>query len=217
MWRKLLVAGLFAVIALIIVTTFAFAETPQPAEPLQSANHFYWYLSRTSAIAAYILLFINVCLGVGLKSKYLDLFWGRWRTFDLHQFTAILGGGLVILHIFSLLGDSYLQFTLSELLIPMASHYHPFWTAMGIIGFYAGALLVISFYVRRIIRQKIWRFLHYLSYLLFFVILFHGIKAGTDTAAIWVQWLYISTGTMVSFLFLLRLFSNNQAGVPVAP
>jgi hypothetical protein len=187
--------------------------TPPPAQ--QPANHFFWYISRTSAMLAYILLFINICLGIGLKTKYLDSLMRRWRTFDLHQFTAILGGSLIILHIFSLLGDAYFSFTLSQLLVPMSSPYRPFWTALGSIALYMGAIIALSYYVRKIIGQKTWRVLHYISYGLFFVILFHGIMAGTDSSTVWVKWLYISTGTAAAFLFLWRFLSYRVSRHPV--
>jgi methionine sulfoxide reductase heme-binding subunit len=163
---------------------------------------------------AYILLFINICLGIGLKTKYLDPLMRRWRTFDLHQFTAILGGSLIFLHIFSLLGDAYFNFTVNQLLVPMSSPYRPFWTALGSIALYAGAIIAFSSFVRKIIGQKIWRAVHFVSYLLFFVILFHGIMAGTDSSTVWVKCLYISTGTVTAFLFLWRFFSYRSSQAP---
>jgi predicted ferric reductase len=178
------------------------------------SNHTFWYLSRTSALAAYILLFISLCLGIGLKTKYLDPLWQRWLSFDLHKFTAILGGSLVILHVFSLLGDSYLSFSVSDLLIPMSSSYRPLWTALGITGFYAGIVLVLSSLIRRRIRQKTWRILHYASFVLFYVILFHAIKSGTDSSNDWVQSLYVATGTVVAFLSLWRFFSYRAENTP---
>lgn len=59
--------------------------TSQPVST-QPINHFFWYLSRTSGMLAYILLFFNVCMGLSLKSKFTDWMLGRWRTTDLHQF-----------------------------------------------------------------------------------------------------------------------------------
>jgi hypothetical protein len=183
----------------------------QPADPSETPNHFYWYVSRTSALLAYMLLFLSICLGIGMKSKGLDSLWGRTLTFDLHQFASILGGGLVVLHVISLLGDSYFKFTIGDLLIPMVSAYRPFWTATGILGFYCGALLVFSFYIRRMIGQKTWRTVHYISYALFFIILLHGINTGTDTSLWWVQVLYVASGTAVAFLSLRRLAGYLQA------
>jgi sulfoxide reductase heme-binding subunit YedZ len=165
-------------------------------------------------LAAFILLFVNFCLGIGLKSKYVDPLIGRWRVFDLHQFTAILGGALVVLHVGSLLGDSYFNFSLSELFIPMASPYRPFWTALGVIGLYGGAVLALSSYIRKLIGQKVWRALHYVSFILFFMILVHGIKSGTDVSAVWVQYLYISTGTVAAFLVLWRIILYQFREVP---
>jgi sulfoxide reductase heme-binding subunit YedZ len=199
------------------VQTTVQQTVPQVTVPVaeQSNNHLFWYISRTSALMAYILLFINICLGIGLKTKSLDGLMRRWRTFDLHQFTAILGGALILLHVFSLLGDDYFNFTVSQLLVPMSSPYRPFWTALGSLALYAGAVIALSSFVRKLIGQKVWRALHYVSYLLFFVILFHGIMAGTDSSTVWVKWMYISTGTITAFLFLWRFFSYRAKQAPM--
>jgi len=175
----------------------------------------FWYISRTSGLVAYLVLFINFYLGVGLKTKFLDKALGRWRIFDLHQFTAMVGGALVILHVLALLGDSYFHFTWSALLVPLSSPYRPFWTALGVIGLYGGVALALSAWFRRFIGQKIWKIIHYVSYLLFFSILVHGIKAGTDSSMLWVQAMYILTGTSAAFLLLWR-FLIYRAEKPLA-
>jgi len=58
---------------------------------------------------------------------------------------------------------------------------------------------------RKYIGQKAWRAIHFASFGLFWVIVYHGIKTGTDITSPWVKAMYISTGTIVAFLFLLRL------------
>ncbi len=178
--------------------------TSQPIST-QPINHFFWYLSRTSGILAYILLFFNLCLGLILKSKFTDWMLRRWRTTDLHQFIGILTMALLGLHVFSLLGDSYFNYDLIQLLLPMASPYRPVWTAMGILAFYLILAAIFSFYFRKFIGYKTWHALHYVNIGLFFIILFHGIKAGTDSSAPWSWWLYTSTGTVVVFLILSRI------------
>jgi cytochrome b561 len=194
------------------------AAPPVTSPPAQSNSHTYWYISRTSAMAAYILLFVNICLGIGLKTKYLDSMMKRWKTFDLHQFTGMLAGALILLHIFSLLGDAYFKFSVSQLLVPGSSPFRPFWTALGSVSLYAGGVIALSYYVRKFIGQKVWKAIHYVSYLLFFAILFHGIMTGTDTTTAWVQWLYVATGTVVAGLFLLRFFSyRSEQSASVKP
>jgi hypothetical protein len=177
----------------------------------QSADntHIFWYLSRTTGLVAYLLLFINLFLGFGLKVKFLDRIFQRWRTYDLHQFSALLAFALILLHVLVLLGDSYFKFNLVQLLVPFQSPYRTVWVTSGIIGFYLIIIVTFSCYIRRRIGQKIWRILHYLSFILFWIILIHGIKTGTDTSAFWVQIMYISSGTLIAFLLLWRLFAGS--------
>jgi predicted ferric reductase len=165
----------------------------------------FWYISRTAALTAYLLFFVNIVLGLGMKLKFLDQFFERWRAADLHQFTALLGMAFVGLHIFSLLGDTYYKYSLTQLLVPFTAIYRPGWTAWGVVGFYGLMIVTFSCYLRKYIGQKVWRIIHFASFGLFWAIIFHGIKTGIDITSLWVKAMYISTGTIVAFLFLLRL------------
>ncbi len=169
------------------------------------STNIFWYVSRTAALTAYLLFFVNIVLGLGMKLRFLDRFFARWRSADLHQFTALLGVAFVCLHVFSLLGDSYYTYSIKQLLVPLTAIYRPGWTAWGIVGFYGVMIVTFSCYFRKFIGQNIWRIIHFASFGLFWAIIFHGIKTGTDTALPWVKIMYVATGTMVSFLFLLRL------------
>jgi len=169
-----------------------------------SANIF-WYISRTAALTAYLVFFVNIVLGLGMKLKFLDRFFERWRAADLHQFTALLGVAMVCLHVFSLMGDTYYKYSLTQLMVPFTAIYRPGWTAWGIVGFYGLMIVTFSCYFRKYIGQKVWRAIHFASFGLFWVIIFHGIKTGTDITSPWVKAMYIATGTIVSFFFLLRL------------
>jgi predicted ferric reductase len=169
-----------------------------------NANSIFWYVSRTSALLAYLLFFINIILGFGLKIRYFDSLAAPWQKLDLHQFTAFLAVGFVLLHIFSLLGDSYLNFSLTQLFVPMASTFRPFWTALGIVAFYGLIIVMLSSFISKLIGKKTWRILHYLSYAAFFAILFHGIFSGSETQSAWTQVLYLGTGAFVAFVFLWR-------------
>jgi hypothetical protein len=184
--------------------------TQTDASAAQPSNHFFWYLSRSSAIIAYILLFITLSLGIGMKIRYLDKILKRWPVLDVHQFTGLLAIAFILLHIFSILGDSYFNFSLSQLLVPGASPYRPVWDSLGVISFYALMVILISSLVRKVIRKTAWRVIHYMSFVIFFVILIHGIESGTDITASWTQWLYLSTGTILTFLYLLRFLDSRS-------
>ena len=74
----------------------------------------FWYISRTAALVAYVLLFFNMFLGLEMKLRFLDKICAKWLAFDLHQFTALVGIALIRLQYFALLGDTYLYFTLPQ-------------------------------------------------------------------------------------------------------
>lgn len=192
------------------------AATADPGAPAQPATHTFWYLSRTAAIASYVLLFFSICLGLGLKSRFFDRVLGKWQAYDLHQFTAMLGVAFLGLHIFSLLGDGYFKFGFRDLLVPGAAQYRPAWMATGIVAFYGIAALATTALLRRHIGRRAWRALHSLSFVLFLAILLHSTKSGTDTTALWARWLYAVTGSVVTFLFLWRLLVQRQGSATTA-
>ncbi len=195
----------------------AAATTAGQTATQQDGDHFFWYLARAAGLSAYLLLFFNVVLGLAVHSRFLDAVMARWRYFDLHQFTGLLAMGFLALHGLALLGDHYIGFTLPQLLVPLASSYRPEWTALGIIGLYLLATVVASSYLRSHIGYRLWRSLHYLSFVAYLSALAHGIMAGTDTGEPWARALYLGTGTTVALL-ALRRFRNvpERPGVSVA-
>src|SRR5437868_651190 len=82
---------------------------------------------------------------------------------------------------------------LGALIIPFASSaYRPIWVGLGQIAFYLLLLVTFTFYIRRQIGNRLWHGIHYLSYLVFAMILLHGLLSGTDSANPWVFWMYIA-------------------------
>ncbi len=188
-------------------------NTPQ-ASKAQPANHFFWYLSRVSGLTSYILLFLSLCLGVAFKSRNPRLGGGRWRVLDLHQFLAVVGLALIVLHVFSLLGDKYFNLNLAQLLIPMASPYRPVPIAIGIIAFYASIAAVVAWYTRKSLGNRGWKILHSLAVLVFLLGLIHGVASGTDTSSLWVRLMYAVSGGVTVFAGLLQISSRLR---PLAP
>ena len=191
------------------VATVAANDSGTGQQSQAPQTHIFWYISRTSAILAYILLFLNIVFGLGLKTNFGAKISARWLSFELHRFTAMLAMALIMLHVFSLLGDQYMSPALRDLLVPLSGSYRPVWTALGIVSFYLLIVVALSSYLRRFIGQKIWRIIHMISFVLFYVILYHGLRSGTDTSTWWAQTLYVVTGAGATFLFLWRFLLAN--------
>ena len=146
-----------------------------------ASNHVFWYITASDRLSAYLVLFANMVLGLAVKTGFLDSLLARWRSFNLHQFTALLALGLMALHVSALLGDQYVGFSLPQLFVPFTSTYRPLPIALGIISLYALVVITVTFYVRGRIGQKAWRSIHYASFAAFFAVLIHGVYSGTDS------------------------------------
>jgi predicted ferric reductase len=166
----------------------------------------YWFLSRATAFVALGLLWISMALGLGITNKLAHVWPGGPTAFALHEYTSVLGLAFVLFHALFLLGDHYTNFSLLQLLVPFSTQaYQPFWVGLGQTGFYLSLIVTLSFYVRRRIGQKIWRGLHYITFISYMGALFHALVIGTDTSTVPAQWFYwISSGSLL-ILFVYRI------------
>lgn len=168
----------------------------------------YWYLSQATAFVSLSLLWISMALGLSITNKMARLWPGAPAAFAIHEYVSLLGLAFAMFHALIMLGDKYIHFTLMQLLIPFTTTgYKPFWVGLGQIGFYIWALVALSFYIRPIIGHKFWRLLHYLSFGMYFLALFHGIFSGTDSSIGWVKGYYWLSGASLLFLFFVRIIS----------
>jgi predicted ferric reductase len=169
----------------------------------------FWYLSRGTAFVSLSLLWISMALGLGITNKIARLWPGAAATFAIHEYVSLLGLAFAAFHALIILGDQYVNFTLLQLLVPFSTaDYRPFWVGVGQIGFYVWLIVALSFYIRPAIGQKTWRFLHYASFVMYLLGIFHGIFSGTDTGLSWAQNYYWISGGSLLFLFFLRLVGS---------
>ena len=166
----------------------------------------FWYLSRASAFTGFVLLWLSMASGLLISNKMARIWPGAFTAFDLHQFTSLLGLGFIVLHMLSLLGDHYIGYNLIQLLVPFAAApYRPLWVALGQIGFYLLIPVTFTFYIRRQIGNYAWRMIHFLSYAVFAMALFHGLSSGTDSSNVWVNWMYWLGAISLTALTIYRV------------
>jgi len=166
----------------------------------------YWYLSRATAFVSLSILWISMALGLGLSNKMARLWPGAPAAFAIHEYVSLLGLAFALFHALVLLGDRYINFTIAQIFIPFATiDYRPTWVGIGQISFYVWLIVALSFYIRSMIGQKTWRFIHYLSFAMYIMGLLHGLFSGTDTPLDWAQWYYWISGGSLFFLLIYRI------------
>jgi methionine sulfoxide reductase heme-binding subunit len=170
-----------------------------------------WYLTRALATAAYLMLTIAVLLGMLRSVARQSRERLSWIIDELHQVLSTLALVLVLGHLWTLLVDPFLPFTLSNLLLPLGEPYNPLPVRFGVLAFYGMVLLLLSSWIRRWIPYGIWRSIHYLSFLMFVLATAHGLLAGSDASEPWARAVYAGAAASVLFMSLMRIFARSPA------
>ena len=175
--------------------------------PLTAHTSAYWYMARAGGIIAYLLIWLSVVWGLLLSTKITTGLIPAPLAYGIHEFMSIMAVSFAVIHSVVLLGDQYINFNIFHLIFPFTAPYEPVWTGLGTVGFYLILVMTASFYVRKQIGQKVWRTLHYLTFLAFGLVLTHGLLAGTDTPLSIIKLMYLGTGAGVLFLTYYRLLT----------
>lgn len=178
------------------------------ASLLGSEPKAFWYLSRSSAMVAFGFLWLAMALGIMITNKMARIWPGGPRAYDMHQYASLLGLTFAIFHALILLGDSYITYTIPDILIPFKNNeYRPVWVGLGQVAIYLLLMVILSFYLRKQIGRRGWRIIHFFSYAVFLMALIHGVMAGTDTQSLGVDVYYWSLLASILFLTTYRVLT----------
>ncbi|MCP3988344.1 MAG: hypothetical protein GY724_04660 [Actinomycetia bacterium] len=147
----------------------------------------WWYVARAGGIVALILVAASVLWGLLLSSKYLAGGPKPKGLLDLHRFLGGLSVVFTGLHLLGLYLDSFVRFTVADLLVPFASSWRPGAVAAGVVAFWVLVSVQVSSMMMRKLPRRWWRWIHLMSYLLLPLGLAHGITAGTDARSLWYR------------------------------
>jgi methionine sulfoxide reductase heme-binding subunit len=166
-----------------------------------TASPVIWYAARASGVAAYVALSLVVSLGLTLGGKAQNKRWPRFSVEDIHRFGGLLVGSLIGIHVLTIAADSFLPFSLTQLLVPFTARYRPLWTGLGIAAAELLLALAITNHYRRRLPYRFWRKAHYLNFVVWAFASLHGLMAGTDRGAAWLAILYgVSVATVLMLL-----------------
>jgi sulfoxide reductase heme-binding subunit YedZ len=76
------------------------------------------------------------------------------------------------------------------------------------------ALIYLSFFLRRRIGARNWRWLHWATYLVFLLATIHGFASGTDSTQPWARDLYLGAVGAVAFATAWRALGRPTRPVP---
>lgn len=169
-----------------------------------------WYVARAGGLTAYALLSSSVVLGLALTLRWQSPRWPRLINSEWHNYLTLLSLIFAGVHVLAVWVDPFTRFGLSELWVPLVSHYRPLAMALGIVGLYLGLAIGLSTWLRPIIGYQLWRRLHILTLVVYALVTLHGITTGTDTRTWWALALYLGSAGLTGLLIVLRLQAPEQ-------
>lgn len=135
-------------------------------------------LSSDAGLVAMVLLTVNILLGLTLSARYNSVRqWPHRRIpiFDIHNWTAYIALGLIVLHPVLLLLSSTAGFHIVDILFPLHSPKQTLYNCFGAVAFYCVLFVVVTSYYRSRLGSRLWKKLHYISYAAAAFVFVHGI------------------------------------------
>ncbi|MDX6479719.1 MAG: methionine sulfoxide reductase heme-binding subunit [Gaiellaceae bacterium] len=177
-----------------------------------------WYATRASGIAAYVILGVVVCIGLSMGGKARSERWPRFSVEDVHRFGGLLVGALIGTHVVTIALDSFLPFSILDLVVPFVANYRPLWTGLGIAAAELLLALAVTNHYRKRLPYSFWRKAHYANFAVWTLASLHGVMSGTDRGVWWLAVIYGLSIASVLMLLVWRFAHQavRSAGVAVA-
>ena len=182
----------------------------------------FWLASRALGIVAIVLLALSVALGLAMAGRLAGRPGLPAKLKRLHEASALVALGLIVSHAGVLLADGWLRPGIAGIALPFQLGYRPVWTGIGIIAGWLALILGLSFYVRRWIGTRTWRWLHRWTLAVYVLALGHAVGAGTDGRSTWMLVMLALLTAPIVFAFSYRMLPAGgprpqRAARPAAP
>jgi predicted ferric reductase len=163
-----------------------------------------WLGIRASGITAWGLLTAVVLWGILLRTQLLGRLASPMRLLDLHRWLGAISMLFLIVHMVLLMVDSFMKFTIWQVLVPGLAPNQPLVYGLGAIAFWL--MLPVTFLGR--LRAKMglvgnawFKRAHLIAYAAWPFATAHYVLAGTDALAQWsLAMLFTATALLVMAL-----------------
>lgn len=144
-----------------------------------------WALGRGNGIVALAFLTLSVSLGVANRSGRPLLALPRFGIADVHRFVALAATLLVALHMGLLFLDPYAKLRLVDFVVPFLGNFKPVWQGLGTVAVDLLVVVIITSLLRQRLGLRIFRAVHWSTYLLWPIAMAHALGNGTDVGHVW--------------------------------
>jgi len=209
---------LLAIAGLVIV-----AATDQilPATSDRQAQLRIWLAARAAGITTYLLLTLQVVIGLVLSHPTNQTTWRlSKRLFPWHENAWVFVLAFLAAHIVAIVGDPYAGVGIGGAILPGLSSYRSPAVALGTLSLYALLITGLTARYARRLPNGLWLKVHRFSLVVFILAWTHGVLSGTDTPTLTVM--YAASGLIVALAaayryWIVRRPRQTPAGRPETP
>lgn len=140
-----------------------------------------WYVTRSSGFIALLLLTMTVVLGVSSAQKVKVGKIPRVYFAELHRSIALFALVLLAIHIFTAVVDPFTKLGWTTAFDPFGRTYRPLYLGIGVTAFDLLLAILVTSLLRDRLKQRTWKKLHFLSYVIWVFAVVHGLGTGTDS------------------------------------
>ncbi len=185
--------ALFGVIGLVIV--FA-SDQIVPATSEHQAQIRIWLAARAAGIVAYLLLTLQVVIGLVLSHPTNQSTWKLSKVlFPWHEGAWVFVLAFLTAHVVSIVLDPYAGVGVAGAFIPGLSAYRSAPVALGTLALYSLIVTGATARYTKLLPSGMWLQIHRIAIVVFVLAWLHGVLAGTDSAALLP--VYLLTGVAV--------------------
>jgi sulfoxide reductase heme-binding subunit YedZ len=156
-----------------------------------------WAFGRASGIVSLVLFTVTVLLGIVTRSGRRLPGMPRFSVTLLHRNVTLLALIFLVLHVGTLLFDSYAKLDLIDVVVPFLGSYKPFWQGLGTVAFDLVIAIVVTALLRRRIGVRVFRAVHWFAYAMWPIALLHAVGNGTNGTSGWFVALAVASGVAV--------------------
>ena len=181
-----------------------------------ASTQLWWFTARAGGLVAWALSALAVLWGLALSTRALGRKPRAPWLLDLHRFLGGLSVIFVLVHMTALWADSYVQFSVTQLLVPFTATWKALPVAWGIVAFYLLVAVELTSLIMNRLPKRLWKGIHFSSYAMYLFATVHLLTAGTDSRVPALRWSVIATIGAVVFFTVYRVIGPGRRG-SIAP
>ena len=156
-----------------------------------SSSQAVWYLTRGTGVVSLVLLTAVTVLGILNAVRWTPRGTPRFVLQRVHRNVSLVAVVFLLIHIATAVLDAFAPIRWIDAIVPFRSAYRPIWLGLGAVAFDLLLAVIVTSLIRARLGYRVWRAVHWTSYGLWAVAVFHGLGIGSDAKQLWMEALVV--------------------------